>query len=121
MLLAGWYGPLDGQHLLVVETWAVASIAIAGWATVAMGYTKWEDWKYSLMRYSIPTLVTCFVADQVTGRQELMAYIAIGPILTAIYYFVQQHGKPEWLQRLAGGKDVAAAMAGATVGALVLL
>ena len=117
---AAYFGPLDSQHLFVVETWAVASIALAGWATVAFGYTRWGDWKYSLVRYTLPVAMVTATAYQATGRDELLWYIGIGPVLTAIYYFVAEH-KPQWLSDIVGNRDVAAALAGATVGALVLL
>ena len=117
---AGYFGPMDGQHLSLVETWSVAGIAVAGWATVAFGYTDWGNWKYSLLRYGALPVIVSATAFMATGRSELLMYSFVAPVLTAIYYFVAEH-KPQWLINIVGNRDVAAALAGVTVGALVLL
>ncbi len=120
MLAAAWFGPLDGQHLFNVETSAIMAMALAGWATVAFGYTDWADWKYSLVRYSLLPLITTGAAFQLTGETRLLWYLLVGPAPTAIYYYLVQH-KPQWLKDIVGNRDVGSAIAGATVGTLVLL
>ena len=120
MLAAAWFGPLDRQPMNSPEMYAIMLMALAGWATVAFGYTKWGNWQYSLVRYSLLPLITTGAAFQLTGETWLLPYLLVGPILTLIYYFVAQH-KPQWLKDIVGNRDVAAALAGLTVGTLVLL
>ncbi len=120
MALAAWYGPLDGVHLSWIETWSVFSLAAAGAITILAGYTDWGNWKYSFVRYTTLVWIVAVSTWQFTGREEFLYYVLIGPALTLIYYFVAEH-KPAVLTKLFGNRDVAAALAGATVGALVLL
>ena len=120
MLAAAWFGPLDRQPMNSPEMYAIMLMALAGWATVAVGYTKWGNWQYSLVRYSLVILGASFFAFYITGRDELIWYIYAGPVLNAIYYFIGEH-KPAILSKWFGNYDVAAALAGATVGTLVLL
>ena len=120
MALAAWFGPLDGQHLSWVETWAAFSLAAAGAITVLAGYTDWGNWKYSLLRYTGLVAIVALTTWYFTGRDEFLYYIGIGPVLTAIYYFVAEH-KPAILSKWFGNRDIAAALAGATVGCLVLI
>jgi len=120
MLLAGWWGPLNGQHLSVLETACIAAMAGWGWANVAFGYTKWESIPYSLFRYEYPLLLGTCTAVYLTGRSELLPYLLAGPALALNYYYVSQH-KPQWLSRVVGNRDIAAPIAGGIAASLVFL
>jgi hypothetical protein len=120
LLACGYFGPLDCQLSVGPELWSVVGLVLAGWATIAAGYTEWGNWQYGLVRYTLPVAIVAATAHQFTGNNSFIAYILIGPVLTAIYYFVAEH-KPVWLSNIVGNRDVAAALAGATVGCLVLL
>ncbi len=122
MLLAAWLGPLDGINLFGVETATVMMMALGGWACVATGRTDWGNWRYGLfLRYMVPIWPPTWLAFGLTGREELLLYLLVTPALTAMYYFIAQHGQPEWYTRLARGTDMTAPLAGATVASLVLL
>lgn len=116
MLAAGFFGPMDGAYVSFWPMTPILFMALAGWATVALGYTDWADWKYGLVRYTGAPAVASIVAAIALQNEGLVLYALVGPVLTAIYYFVAQH-KPAWITT---SKDVAAALAGVTVGTLVL-
>ena len=119
MLLAGWWGPLDGQHLTILETACIAAMAGWGWANVAFGYTRWQSIPYSLFRYTFPLLLGVGTAVYYTGLAELQLYLLAGPALALNYYFVAEH-KPNWLSNITS-KDIAAPIAGGIAASLVFL
>lgn len=119
MLVGAFVGPMQGIFELKMAI-VVGIMAVCLWGTTAFGYTDWANWKYSLLRYTVPVIIGVLPYIVLTQSPSTALLLLIGPVLAADYYFLAQH-KPDWLGNIVGNRDVASVVAGAAVGCMVLV
>lgn len=84
---------------------------LAGGANTGLGYTRWGDIPYSLVRYSLPPLLAVLPWAVLFSDTHVLLYVLVGPGIAIGQYTLAQH-KPSWLTRLVGNRDVATLPAG---------